>query len=819
MPTPNRLSILIDLRREAALSQADMARLCGLTGSQSHQTAGAWERGEYAPGPRRRTDFAHYLWDHLGLRRKPEQFEQIWQLLTEEWGWEVWSDAEWRGMTSQPRSAWLEEKAEIPQAAVRAPFQAPVAPTHFVGREDEQAALQAFLTAAQPESPLVGLVGMGGVGKSSLAAHMAHRLRAHFTGGVLWGHLGASEPGAILESWGQALGNDFHRLPDVESRAAAFRDAVANRRLLVVLDNGLQAQALLPLLPGGPDCRVLLTTRSQDLTHALHAQVVLLDSLGADQSLTLLGRIMGEERMAGEVEAAQTICRLLDHLPLAVEITAQRLRARPERSLTQMADRLASVQSMLAELQISDRAVRTSFAASWEQLTQPQQYGFACLAVFEGRSFDRSAFAPICRLESYDGEEILFALAALSLVSPLGDGRYRQHALLAEFAGEKLAATDQSEQVWGRFAQHFCDLAQEGEGKTLAEEWGNLWAGMTQAYRLQRVDLVLAYADSLTPVWRAQARFDQAREAYGWAVAAGHLVGDGEQVARYQQAWGFACLEQDAYAEAQIHLTQAIQGWTAMGESVQRGACHLLLARMALEQGWYAAAHDQLAAGWQLFSDQDDLPGLAQTLYWEGVLAYFEADFATARIRAEEAHGLQQGLPDQTGLIPTLRLLADLAIHEQDLVQARHHAQEALALSHSLQEQGEEAAALYILGVIARMAGEREQAERALAQALALFMRMGDRGYQSMTLFEQSKVHFQAGDLAAAETLAQRSRQLAEEIGDINHQIYVLRHLGRIYTAMAKPDTARTLLHHGLNLATTHNHILTAGLQDQLNSL
>jgi transcriptional regulator with XRE-family HTH domain len=100
-----RLDILRDLRERAGLTQGDMARLCGLYGQQSHQTAGAWERGEMIPNRARRAKFIGYLWDHLGLGKEPARFEEVWLVLVEEWDWAPIGDAEWADFTRLPRQA------------------------------------------------------------------------------------------------------------------------------------------------------------------------------------------------------------------------------------------------------------------------------------------------------------------------------------------------------------------------------------------------------------------------------------------------------------------------------------------------------------------------------------------------------------------------------------------------------------------------------------------------------------------------------------------------------------------------------------------
>jgi len=103
MPNAQRLVILTTLREQAGLSLSEMARRFGLDGTQSRKTVGAWERGELTPRQSRRAAFLGYLWDDLRLRKTPEQFEAVWDILIEEWGWEPISEQEWRALSTVPR--------------------------------------------------------------------------------------------------------------------------------------------------------------------------------------------------------------------------------------------------------------------------------------------------------------------------------------------------------------------------------------------------------------------------------------------------------------------------------------------------------------------------------------------------------------------------------------------------------------------------------------------------------------------------------------------------------------------------------------------
>ena len=324
---------------------------------------------------------------------------------------------------------------------------------HFVGRLDLLKSVSSALTASSDSQQIHALVGMGGIGKSTASIQLAHLLRDSFADGILWAQATMAEPMSILESWAQAYGYDFTQIGDVESMAAAFRGVLAEKSVLIVLDDVQSVSRIRPLLPNGPSNKVLLTTRNQDLARSLNAQVWSMRELSPENGRLLLTSILGETRTNQETEAASEICQLLENHPLAVEITAQRLKSRPRRRLADMANRLRDEKQRLSVLSISDQEVRASFAVSWQALDAAHRRIFALLGLFNGRSFTAEAIAHIAELDLYTTEDQLFALSALSLIREEGKARYNQHPLLADFAREQMGDNVRVEN--GRFSNYF----------------------------------------------------------------------------------------------------------------------------------------------------------------------------------------------------------------------------------------------------------------------------------------------------------------------------------------------------------------------------
>jgi DNA-binding winged helix-turn-helix (wHTH) protein len=259
-------------------------------------------------------------------------------------------------------------------AAARLTEQLPLDLADFVGRADLVDRIEQLL-GDDRAVPVVALSGSPGVGKTALAIHAAHRLAARFPDGQLFVNLhGATaglEPLAPLEVLGRflrVLGTDPAAIPaDLDEASGVFRSRVADRRMLVVLDNAADAAQVAPLLPGASGCGVLVTSR-RALTSLDGAAHLHLDVLEPGEALELLRRLAGEVRIAGEPEAAAEAATLCGRLPLALRIVGARLAARPALPVSALTGRLGDAQRRLDELELTDVGVRASFAVSYEQL-------------------------------------------------------------------------------------------------------------------------------------------------------------------------------------------------------------------------------------------------------------------------------------------------------------------------------------------------------------------------------------------------------------------------------------------------------------------
>jgi DNA-binding SARP family transcriptional activator len=342
-------------------------------------------------------------------------------------------------------------------SAAPAPAQLPADVADFTGR-DEQVKRLCDLLAAAGAGTGTGAVrvavvaGAGGLGKTSLAVHAAHRLRRKFPDGQLYVDLlGATStplsPGDVLARFLRDLGVDGRQIPvDEDERAGRYRTALAKRRMLVVLDNARDAAQVRPLLPGTASSAVLVTTRSR-MPDLASTKLVDLDVLDDDEALALFVKAVGDDRATAEPEAAAELLDACAGLPLAIRICAARLATRSGWSIQAMATRLRDEHRRLDELSVGDLAVRASFQVSFASLltiSAPDGIApadaFRLLGLWQGASISAPAAAAMFGTPEHLAANALETLVDAHLLESTGPDRYKFHDLLRVYASERAVA-------------------------------------------------------------------------------------------------------------------------------------------------------------------------------------------------------------------------------------------------------------------------------------------------------------------------------------------------------------------------------------------
>ncbi len=344
-----------------------------------------------------------------------------------------------------------------PRSSAPTPAQLPADVTDFTGRDEQVKRLCEMLAGAGADSDtgavrIAVVAGAGGLGKTSLAVHAAHRVRRKFPDGQLYvDMLGATptplSPGDVLARFLRDLGVDGRQIPvDEDERAGRYRTALANRRMLVVLDNARDAAQVRPLLPGTASSAVLVTTRSR-MPDLASTRLVDLNVLDDDEALTLFIKAVGDDRAAAEPEATAELLDACAGLPLAIRICAARLATRSGWSIQAMASRLRDEHHRLDELRAGDLAVRASFQVSFASL--PTTAGpdgiapadaFRLLGLWQGPSISAAAAAALFGTPEYLAANALETLVDVHLLESTGPDRYKFHDLLRVYSSERAVA-------------------------------------------------------------------------------------------------------------------------------------------------------------------------------------------------------------------------------------------------------------------------------------------------------------------------------------------------------------------------------------------
>lgn len=359
-------------------------------------------------------------------------------------------------VSARPREAHLSVPRQWapadPEPARRAPCTLPAGIPDFAGRADVvdelMEACQAVGTSG--ERTTVVLSGAAGAGKTTVAVHVAHRLRAAFPDGQLYLHLhGLSAPRAPVEAVGQllrALGVPHTAVPqDDDERSALLRSLTVDRRYLFVLDDAADEAQVRPLLPGAGSVALVVSRRPLSALEGAHRLAV--GSFSDAEALHLLGLIVGEERLMRDPAATADIVRRCAGLPLAVRIVASRLKARPERELAAAAE-LTDEARLLDLFATGDLDVRASIGMSYRALPPDHRRALRMVCLLDTPDVPAWIFAAAANLPGTDpGASIVDDLLALHLVESAGEDeagqpRYRLHDLVRAYARERAIEED-----------------------------------------------------------------------------------------------------------------------------------------------------------------------------------------------------------------------------------------------------------------------------------------------------------------------------------------------------------------------------------------
>ena len=574
------------------------------------------------------------------------------------------------------------------------PAQLPPTTADISGRTEQARALEECLVPPDgpgPDSPrLVAVTGPGGIGKTTLAVHVAHRLRRAFPDGQLFADLAGADadpvaPQEIQGRFLRALGVPHDAIPAAEAeRTAFYRTVLAERRLLIVLDNAAGAEQLRSLLPGSGPSAVLVTSRDA-LTHLPFGQVTALGLLAETDARALFERIVGADRTRLEPQAVDAILEACGGLPLALRIAGARLAARPNWTLRSLADRLADTRERLGELAVGDLSVRTSLSVGYEGLragsntavsntavTLPAglsrsigaDHYFRLLGLASLPHFGPQAVAALFDMSPRQSSALLERFVDARLLDAAHRDRYRFHDLTRLFAAEaafaeeseaeRTAAMDRLAGWYLASAEAAANALRPGVAPTAIEQRTRHRAQAERpADRLEalawfedeRVNLVaLSLRAHEFGLWQCAWRIPEAMRAFfivrrywdDWirtyeaGLAAARACGDGLGEARLRDGLGVAYGDVHRFAEAAEMTQSAVAAYHAVGRRDLEAAASSNLSGALARLGRFAEGIAAARAALEIQLADGQLNVAATTWSNLGMLQFHTGEHETA---------------------------------------------------------------------------------------------------------------------------------------------------------------------------------------------
>ncbi|HEY4457090.1 MAG TPA: BTAD domain-containing putative transcriptional regulator [Pseudonocardiaceae bacterium] len=636
------------------------------------------------------------------------------------------------------------------------PRQLPAAPGSFAGRDRELAELVG-------DTVVCAIGGAGGMGKTWLALHWAHRELHRFPDGQLFVDLRGFDPtgepvppGDAVRGFLDALGVAPDAVPpDLDAQTALYRSLVADKRMLILLDNAVDAAQVVPLLPGSASCTVLVTSRDRliNLVNAHGARAVRLDVLGEPDARELLAERLGTENVARQAVAVRELLAGCAGLPLALGIVAARALAYPEFPLAVLAGQLRDETTRLGVLADDPQGgVRTILSWSHRALPTELATAFCLLGTAPGADIGVRAAAELLGRPVAATRAVLRALERVSLLDQPAPDRFRMHDLVrlyaAEQAEEDLSAAERTTAlrrvVTGYLRTGFAadrllypdrppialtgvEPASSGPA-TAAQAWAWFDAEQANLLAAQRVaaehgwsELVWQLAWALNTFTYRRGRLADTELIWSVALPAARQLADDEVLAIVHRHLGDALTRTGRLDEALTHLETTLRMTRAAGTKDERARTLWAIGRVAERRGDDRQALELASEALRLFEELADpiWTGRAHSVLGWYAARLGEHGLATDHLRiALATHRAQL---DREGEAATLDSLGYLAGQRGDAEQARAHLQYALALRRELGNPYFEADTLDRLGQANEASGDAAGATAAWCEALRLY--------------------------------------------------------------------------------------------------
>jgi tetratricopeptide (TPR) repeat protein len=667
----------------------------------------------------------------------------------------------------------------------------PADPAVFVGRERELAQITAAVADAAKGGGVIlihAIDGMPGIGKTSLAVHVAHRLAGQFNDRQLFVDLHAYTPGRPPLLAGDALaelltadGVDSRFLPStVDGRAALWRSRMAGQRMLLVLDDAASTEQVLPLLPGTPDCLVLVTSR-RGLGDLPAAVPMPLDVLSSAEASTMFMRLAPSAtafpQVVGEVVHA------CGYLPLAISITASLFRRHPSWSIGDLLREVRNSTGGLIMLTAETRTVAAVFDLSYQHLAPELQRCFRLLGLQPGADIDPYAAAALTGLSLPTAQRYLDELHRFHLLDEPAYRRYRMHDLIRAHAQSLATAVDHASTRQGAigrlldFYQHTTATAMatvypcEQQRRPTARSGDKSTPDLSDWYQ---ADLWL---DRELPNLLAAARYaaEHGQPEFTWQMSV--------TLNRHLRTRG-------RYHDAQTLHQQALDTARQQGNVLSEMDALIDLGNVHRALGHHEKAHDHCGRALRIAQDTGDQMGELHALNGLGHISWILGNYEQALENYQRARWISRQSNDRSGELNALNGLGHIHVILGHHEQALDHYGQARRLAQDIGDDGGKLQALTGLGVIRWRLGQNDQALVHYGQARKIARDTGNRAGELYALHGLGHVHWMLGNLKEAGDHHERAVRIAQETGDRVGELQALNGLGHIHLAQGRHDQA-----------------------------
>ncbi|MFD5052342.1 AfsR/SARP family transcriptional regulator [Streptomyces tendae] len=707
-----------------------------------------------------------------------------------------------RILQADPGLAEPPAPAEETATATVRPAQLPATVADFTGRAAFVRELSDVLSAASGKTTgrvmaVSALAGIGGVGKTTLAVHVAHQARAAFPDGQLYVDLqgaGArpAEPETVLGAFLRALGTVDSAIPDsLEERAALYRSVLDGRRVLVLLDNARDAAQVRPLLPGTDGCAALVTARVR-MVDLAGAHLVDLDVMSPEEALALFTKIVGEERVASEREAALDVVGACGFLPLAIRIAASRLAARRTWTVSVLAAKLADERRRLDELQAGDQAVEATFELGYGQLEPAQARAFRLLGLADGPDISLAAAAAVLDLPAQDTEDVLESLVDTSLLESAAPGRYRFHDLVRLYA-RACAERDENppserEAALSRLLDFYLATATgvyaiERPGDRLVDGLEPTeYPGLTFTEGSAALDWLYTEAAPLLACVRQAAESSRLRRAVDLLWAAKDLTESGANSHQYETTARGMC-----------------EATRTAGDTLAEGRARTVLTDVLLVSGRIPQAEQESRLAMRLAESVDDAVAVSWVANSLGLICLHQGRHTDSKPFFERAIEGYRALANRPPEATALCNLSRAHLGAGDVAQAVDFARRGLDAHAEFGRTVRLANSHYALGIALNRADRHTESLGHFSEALTIFTAHRQRLWEGTTNYRIAEVHLAAQRPAQAAQHAEQALALGC-IGGDRMQGNVLTLLGRALSGLEQTDRAKACWSKALRL-------------------